>query len=307
VGLERRAPAVPRTRRHRARTRRAEGPNRPVGRRRSGRGAVKIVTMFLTWADYGRGMVSGGSESTPLGTLNLSAIRRSFSFILVPTVILFFVTALSESDQWTHALDDEIIVVVGLGLLVYLLITRKASSAADLTRISRIAAAVSVILALAGVLAVILEYKDPSDISDDPLTIVGGVVAAINALLLVTAAGPRVPEEMAAYSSEWSRIRTTFWFSTFFAVTFVFDLVPPYPAASLTSVPIWAEVALLLVFAIVGFVALSRSRTERDVGVLRRYNNTLFAVAVVVAVIALVNFDIATVGYGVVLIANRFL
>lgn len=243
-----------------------------------------------------------------LEDLAQSAIRRSYVFVFVPVLVLFVFTALSESDKLLHALDDEIIIVVSLAVLLYLLATRKASSPAELLRINRIAVIAAIVVALAGILAVALEFSDPSDIGDDPLTIVGGVLAAVNGLWLLAAkVGPGAGVEPAAFAREWSRIRTTFFYSAFFVVFFAVGLTPPYPSFNGSGLLFWAELAVVLVVGVVGLVFLARSRTEPNPAVLRKYNNTYLAGVVVLGVVAVLQFDILTLVYVIMLIANRFL
>ncbi len=243
-----------------------------------------------------------------LEDLARSAIRRSYVFVFIPVLVLFVVTALGESDKLLHALDDEIIVVVSLGILLYLLATRKASSPAELLRINRVAVVAALVVALAGVLAVAFEFSDPNDLGDDPLTIVGGVLAAINGLWLLAAkAGPGAGVETAAFATEWSRIRTTFFYSAFFVALFATGFVPPYPSFNGAGLLFWVELAVVLVVAVAGLVFLARSRTEPSPAVVRKYNNTYLALVVVLGVVAVAQFDILTLIYVIVLVANRFL
>jgi hypothetical protein len=252
-------------------------------------------------------MMERTPDAVPLETLSRAATRRSFTFLLIPVLVLFIFTALMESDQRTHSLDDEIIVAVVLATLIYLGITRKANSSVELARINHIAVIAAAIIAAAGVLAVVLEFSDPTDIGDDPLTIVGAIIAVVNGLLLLSAKGPRAPEQMGSYSVEWSRIRTTFWFSTFWIFAFGSGLIPPYASFNLPGILTWVELAFVLIVALSGLLFVSRSRTEQDPTTLRKYNNEYLVLVVVLGALAGVNFDLATLAYAVVLVANRFL
>jgi hypothetical protein len=252
-------------------------------------------------------MAGGTTDAVPLETLSRAATRRSFTFLFIPVLVLFIFTALMESDHRTHALDDEIIVGVVLATLIYFGITRKAHSSVELARINRVAVIAAAIVVVAGVLALVLEFSDPNDIGDDPLTVIGGIIAVVNGLLLLSAKGPRTPEQMGSYSVEWSRIRTTFWFSSFWIFAFGFGLIPPYASFNLPGILTWLELAVVLVVALSGLFFVSRSRTEQDPTTLRKYNNEYLVLVLILGVLAGVNFDIATLAYAVVLVANRFL
>lgn len=252
-------------------------------------------------------MAGAGSEPSALETLQLSARRRSYTFLFIPVLVLFVFTALSESDQWLHALDDEIIVVTSLAILIYFVATRKLRGATDLRCINRLALVASVIVMLAGVLAVVLEFGDAQDFGDDPLTVVGGVLAVVNGLLALSLAGPKSSENAPAYATEWSRIRSTFWFASFFVVQFAMGVIPPYPAFGLGSALVFAELVAILVFAVAGLLVLLRSRAESDPRRLHGYNNLLLGVALGIAALALAQVDVFTLSFAVMLIANRCL
>jgi hypothetical protein len=252
-------------------------------------------------------VIRSSSAQSAIDTLQQSATRRSFVYIFVPTLFIILITALGESDQWTHALDDEIIVLTALAVLIYFLISRRASTSSQLARINRVGVIASAIVVAAGVLAVLVEFHDPADIGDDPVTVVAGVLAVINGLLIMAAAGPRVPEEAASYAVEWTRVRTSFWFSTFFVVTFITFVIPPYPAYSVGALLAWAEVAALLIAGIAGLLLLVWSRHESNPATLRTYNNVIVGLAILLSALALLQFDIGTLAFSVVLIANRFL
>jgi hypothetical protein len=244
-----------------------------------------------------------------IDALPQSAIRRAFAFIFVPAVFLFLITALSESDKWWHALDDEIIVIALVATLLYFLVTRKLSTLSELTRINRIGLIASAIVVAAGVLAIVMEFSDPNDIGDDPFTIVGGVLAVINGLLVMSVIGPRAPDEAAGYGVEWSRIRTSLYFSLFFLATFAFYVIPPYPAFSLSLgalLPV-AETAMLLIAGVTGLYLLARIRREVNPATLRSYNNALLGVTVLLTAFAFLQFDLGVLVFSAALIANRFL
>jgi uncharacterized membrane protein HdeD (DUF308 family) len=270
--------------------------------RSPGRESVAESVLYRT--AYRGSVTETGSSSVE--NVQASATRRSYVFIFVPVLFLFVFTAITESDKWLHALDDEIIVVALVGALLYFLVTRKLGTASELAPVNRVGLIVAAIVVAAGILAIVLEFTDPNDIGDDPQTVIGGVLAVINGLLLMAAAGPRVPEEAGSYAVEWTRIRTTFWFSSFFLVTFVFFALPPYPSFSVGVLPAYAEVVVLLIAGVVGLWALVRSRREANPASLRTYNNIILVLAIVLAVLAFSQFDIGTLPLAVLLIVNRF-
>lgn len=125
-------------------------------------------------------MASAGNPGSELERLWEYARARAFLFTLFPVFVLFAVQALFEISPPTHPVDGPIIVVAALFGSIVLLRARNAGSVERLSAASRVAVAVSVVIALAGVLAVIVKYGDICDLTDDPLTIVGGVIAMIN-------------------------------------------------------------------------------------------------------------------------------
>ncbi|MCI4369034.1 MAG: hypothetical protein L3K09_05690 [Thermoplasmata archaeon] len=247
------------------------------------------------------------APSSVVATVREAATRRSWVFIFVPTLFLFLITGLSESDKWLHALDDAIIVAAMTATLLYFLVTRSVSSPTELARINRWGLIASVVVVAAGILAIALEYSDANDIGDDPLTVIAGVLSVVNGLLVMAAAGARTSEESQSYGVEWSRIRTGFFFSLAFLVIFFVSVLPPYPAYSPGQLLAGAKAAALLLTGVAGLYLLVRSRTVADPATLRRYNNVLLGLAVALAVLALLQGDIGTLPFAVVLVANRFL
>jgi hypothetical protein len=251
-------------------------------------------------------VVQGSAEtgSTELRQLWEYARSRSLIFVFAPVIVLFAVEAFFESDQWTHSIDDILVVLFAAIALAILLGARKQSSPDALAHATRWATYLAAAIALAGVLGIIIEHADPADVSDDPLTVIGGIIAVVGGYMLLPGAATSVTAE---YRNEWLRARTTFWFFPFFIFLGLADLnvfsLGPFAGLGLL---IYAYVAAAIVLGLVGIVLFQRSQAAVDAGRLHSINNGFLVAALVLLVFAVLNFDVLSIVILVALLVNRF-
>ncbi len=250
--------------------------------------------------------VQAGTEQVPSETRHLweYARSRSLLFVFAPVIVLFAVEALFESDQWTHSIDDILVVLFSAIAVAILLGARKESSPDALAHASRLATYLAVAVALAGVLAIIIEHSNPDDLSDDPLTVIGGIILVAGGLWLLPGAGSAGKGD---YRNEWLRARTTFWFFPFFiflglSYLNVFSLGPFSGLGFLN----YAYVGALIALGLVGIVWFWQSQTEVDPARLHSLNNGFLIATLIILVFAVINFDILSLVVVVALLVNRF-
>lgn len=250
-------------------------------------------------------MAGTTAAPTTLESLWEYARIRSFLFVFVPVLILFALQTLFEYPPASHAVDDLLIVVATVLGIVVLLRARRSGTAVPLARANRVALAVSAVVALAGVLAVAVEYGDVMDLGDDPLTIIGGVLALVNGLVLFSGAGGA---PAAQYRDEWLRVRTGLWFYPMFVFVGlgfanVFGGGTPFGGLGILG---YLYVAVLVAGGIAGIALLVRARSETEPARLHSANNALAAIVIVLIVLSVLNFDILTLALMVALLVNRF-
>lgn len=221
--------------------------------------------------------------------------------VFAPVTVLFLIQALFEIPPWSHAIDDLLIAILGATAVVVILRARKAGTLGGLQGLSRLGISLGIAVALLGALAVVLEFKDPGDLADDPLTIIGGLLMVFAVYWVIPGAGAAADSE---YRNEWLRARTTVWFFPFFLIAGVSGLIVH---ALMPFEPFgYAESAALLVVGILGVALFLRSRAIEGPKRLHSINNLFLIAAIIVLVFALADFDFASLGFAVVLVVNRF-
>lgn len=246
-------------------------------------------------------MATGTPPTSDLRQLWEDGRARSLVAVLLPVFVLFLLQAISEVSPPSHSVDDFLIVVMAIITSVVLIVARRSRSIDRLVSASRLGLYVAVGIALAGVLGVLIEYKDPTDLMDDPLTIVGGVLAVLTAYWLIPGAATADSPE---YRTEWLRTRTTYWFSLFFVAIGINTLV--FSALAPLAILMYVEGAALVAIGALGLVLFERGRCTLETQRLHSINNLFLIGAIVVIAVAAVNFDFTSLGFAVVLVVNRF-